>query len=512
MTDETKTEETPPTPEVAAEPTPAAETATATAEVEDGEKKPEKLGQSVEIKDVGPCKKHIKVTVNREDIDKRLSEKFSELVTDSNVAGFRPGKAPRKLVERRFQKDVGNQVKSEVLLASLEQLAEDHDIAPLSAPNIDPLKIELPPQGPLVYEFEVEVRPQFDLPNYKGLKLRRIVHTFTPEEIEQEERRLLTPYGQIVPKPEGNTQLYDIVVADVTTRDGERLLSEIKESSFRVNKQLAFKDGIAKTFLEQIQGVNAGDTRVVDVTLSTQVSDATLKGKTVQATFVVKDVKSVRLPELTHDFLNTFHVRTPEQLRELVQVVLQRRLEYQQRQSIRQQVLEHIAAASTWDLPEDLLLRQSRRALQRRVMEMKADGISEDEINSRMRLLQQDVIKSTELALKEHFVLQKIAEVEKIDVNDEDLDDEIERLAEQNDESPRRVRARLEKEDMLEALAIEMIERKALDLILDTAEYTDVPLGHENEEPAMATSEQQTVPGEMKDVHPPVEEQPTNPS
>jgi trigger factor len=507
MTDETKKDETPPTPEA------AADTTTATEEGEDGEKKPEKLGQDVEIKDVGPCKKHIKVTVHRDAIDKRLGEKFSELVVDANVAGFRPGKAPRKLVERRFQKDVSNQVKSEVLLASLEQLAEDHDIAPLSSPNIDPLKIELPPEGPLVYEFEVEVRPQFDLPNYKGLKLRRIVHTFTNDEIEQEERRLLTPYGQIVPKPEGNVQPYDILIADVTTRDGERVLSEIKESQFRVNKQLAFKDGIAKKFLEQVQGANPGDTRIVDVALSSQVADPALQGKTVQATFAVKDVKSVRLPELTHEFLHTFHVHTPEQLRELVHVVLQRRLEYQQRQSIRQQVLERIAAASTWELPEDLLLRQSRRALQRRVMEMKADGIAEDEISSRMRLLQQDVIKSTELALKEHFVLQKIAEVEKIDVSDEDLEEEIDRIAAQNDESPRRVRARLEKEDMLEALAIEMIERKALDLILDSAEYTDVPLGHENEEPAMTTSDQQAVPGEMKDPNaPPPEEPATQPS
>ncbi len=508
MTDETKTEETPPTPEA------ATDTTTATAEAEDGTKKPEKLGQTVEIKDIGPCKKHIKVTVNREDIDKRLGAKFSELVLESNVAGFRPGKAPRKIIERRFQKDVSSQVKGEILLASLEQLAEDHDIAPLSSPNIDPLKIELPPQGPLTYEFEVEVRPQFDLPNYKGLKLRRIVHTFTPEEIELEERRLLTPYGQIVPKPDGNVQLHDILVADVTTRDGERLLSEIKESTFRVNKQLAFKDGIAKKFLEQVQGANAGDTRVVGVTLSSYVSDPALQGKTVQATFAIKDVKTVVLPELTHEFLHTFHVKTPEQLRELVQVVLQRRLEYQQRQSIRQQVLEHIAAAATWELPNDLLLRQSRRALQRRVMEMKADGIAEDEITSRMRLLQQDVIKSTELALKEHFVLQKIAEEEKIDVNDDDLDEEIDRLAEQGDESPRRVRARLEKEDMLEALAIEMIERKALDLILDTAEYTDVPLGSENEEPAMSSSEQQAVPGEMQDpnAEPPAEGAPANPS
>ena len=100
--------------------------------------KPPKLNQQVEIKDVGPCKKHIKVSIDRTDLDSRLSNKFSELVPDANMAGFRPGKAPRKLIEKHYQKEVGDQVKAEVLLQSLEQLAEDHDIAPLSASNIDP--------------------------------------------------------------------------------------------------------------------------------------------------------------------------------------------------------------------------------------------------------------------------------------------------------------------------------------------------------------------------------------
>ncbi len=506
MADETRPDDAGTTPEAGATATAAPEAGT--------EEAGKKLHQQVEIKDVGPCKKHIKVTVDRADIDARFGDKFKELMGEANVPGFRPGKAPRKLVERRFHNEVGDQVKSEVLLASLEQLAEDHDIAPLSAPNIDPAKIDLPKQGPMVYEFDVEVRPHFDLPDYKGLKLKRPVHTFTDEEVAGEERRLLAPYGQVVPKPEGKAQVGDVLVADVVTRDGDRVLSTMTEQQFRIDKQLAFKDGVAARFGEQVKGANAGDKRVVDIALSSSVADPNLRGKTVRATFDVKDVKTLRLPELTHDFLHTFGVHTPEQLRELLGVLLSRRLEYQQRQSAREQVLQQIAAAGSWQLPEDLLLRQARKAMARRVMEMRADGISEDEISARQRLLQQDVLQTTALALKEHFVLQKIAEVEKIDVNDDDLNEEIERMASQSGESPRRVRARLEREDLLDALAAEMIERKALDLILDSAEYEDVPLTAEDQ-PAVSTVEAQAVPGEMKEPGaeaPPPDETPANPS
>lgn len=482
--------------------------ATATATEPEGEGEPKKLHQQVEIKDVGPCKKHIKVTVERGDIDERLNSKYSELVTDANVPGFRPGKAPRKIIERRFRHDVGDQVKAEVMMASLEQLAEEHDIAPLSPPDLDPANIEIPEKGPLVYEFDVEVRPQFDLPNYKGLKLRRPVRKFNDADVAEEERRLLSRFGQVVPKPEGKAQIGDYVVGDLTVKDGDRTLGEIKETQFRVERQLAFKDGVCQKFAEQVKGANPGDTRTIDIKLSENAADPSLHGKTVKGTLKVNDVKSVRLPELTHELLHEFGVHTPEQLRERIMVLLNRRLEYMQRQAARQQVLEHIAAAATWELPNDLLARQARSALGRRVMEMRAGGMSDEEIQGRMRLLQQDVLRTTALALKEHFVLQKIAEVEKIEVNDEDINDEVQRIAVENNESPRRIRARLEKEELLESLAIELIERKVLDLIFQNAEYEDVPVGEQEEPAQVATVEEQAVPGEMKDpTQPPAAEE-----
>lgn len=496
MTDEIQPETTEET--AATEPV-EPETDEAEASGEDEEKKL-KLTQTVDMRDIGPCKKHIKVSIDRAAIDELLDEKYSELVVDASVAGFRPGKAPRKIIERRFHKDVSDRVKAEVLLQSLEQLADEHDVAPLSMPNLDPLKIEIPKEGPLVYEFDVEVRPEFDLPDYKGLKLRRPVRTFTDADVEAEERRLLAPYGQLVPKPEGHAQVGDYLIADIETRDGGRVISELKEVKFRIEPRLAFKDAVAETFGEQVKDASAGDTRTVDITLSESAADPNLRGKKVQGTVHVNDVKTLRMPELTPELLGEFGVHSEEQLRERVRVLLQWRLEYMQRQSAREQVIEKIAASSQWELPQDLLARQARRALGRKIMEMRTAGISEEEIAGRQRLLQQDALRSTALALKEHFVLQKIAEVEKIDVDQDDIDNEIERIAAREDSSPRRVRARLEKEDLLDALAAEMVERKALDLILDSAEYDDVPLDQEQqEEGKVATVEEQAVPGEMHD-------------
>jgi len=473
--------------------------------VADGDEEKLVLKQVVDVQDAGPCKKHVKVSVDRGEIDKLYNKKIADLVSDAEVPGFRPGKAPRKVIVRRFAKDVEQQVKGQVLLASLEQLAEEQNLNALSPPNLRPDAIEVPKEGPLEYEFDIEVRPEFDLPNYKGLKLKRPVKTFTDAEVEKEELRILSRFGQLIPKPEGNAQVGDYIVADLVSKLGDQELGRSKEAVFRVDDQVAFKDGVAEKFAEQTKGANAGDKRTVDVVLSDAVAAEQLRGQKVQIVLDIKDVKKMRLPDLTHEFLHTFGVHNPEQLRERVRGLMESRLEYEQRQWARDQVLNHIAAAADWELPKDLLMRQARTALSQRVMEMRQAGMSDDDINARSRVLQQDVLQTTAKGLKEHFVLQKIAEVEKIEVTDDEIEAEVEALAERENQSVRRVRAQLEREDMLENLAILVIERKVLDFILDTAEYEDVPLEPEK---GVAPVEAQAVAGEMRDpTAAPVEEE-----
>jgi trigger factor len=468
---------------------------------------PVKLQQTVEINDVGPCKKHVKVTIDRGAIDQRFDERFTELTHSDQpqVRGFRPGKAPRKIIERQYYDSVAEEIKSQVLMASLEQLAEEQTIAPLSPPDFDPTLLNIPKEGPFIYEFDIEVRPEFDLPEYKGMKLRRPTHTFTPAEVEAEKKRLLEPYGQVVPKEPPVAELFDIIVADVTISFRDKEINKLEEVRMKVEPQLALSDGVAEDFGEKMKGAKPGDVRTVDITLSQETTVEQLRGQKVQATFTIKDVKTTRSPEITQDFLESvFSVSTPESFTELIQAVLERRLEYTQRQAARQQVLEQIAAASTWELPQDMLRKQARKTLARKMMEMKNAGMSDEQIKGRRRLLEQDVIKSTADALKEHFVLQKVAEVEKIEIEQEDIDQEIDRIAEQSGESFRKVKARLEKEDLMEAVAADLLERKALDLIIANATYEDYEMKASDQPTDVATVEAQAVP-QSEEPTPPAE-------
>lgn len=440
-----------------------------------GEEKKERLNQNVLIHDVGPCRKRINVIINRGDIDKRLNEKFKEIAPEAQIPGYRPGKVPRKLLQKHYFKEVSDQIKAELVLQSLEQLAEDHKLTPIAQPNIDPFKIQLPDAGDLTYEFEVEVAPEFELPQYKGLTLKRPVKDITDADVDDAFKKFLRRMGTLIPK-DGPVELEDYIECDMTIRHEDKVINEFKDLVLRVEPQLAFKDGMAEAFGEKIKGAKAGDERDISVQLSPSLMDDALRGKLVQGRVLVKNVKQIQLPELNSDFFSMMGVEAEEELRDRVRSALEQQLEHAQRQSAREQVLGHIAEVSTWDLPHDLLHRQARRTLQRRVFELRNAGYSEEDVRKQITILQQDSLATTAKALKEHFVLQKIAEVENIDVNDDDIQEEIESIAERSDESPRKVRARLEREDMMESLVMEILERKALDLVLEHATYEDVPM------------------------------------
>ena len=185
----------------------------------------------MQISDVGPCKKHLKVTIPRSDVEKQ----FQDSLGDDGQGGHRPrlppGPRPQQLVEKRFRKQVAGQVKSTLLMACLEQLDEDHKLNPISQPELDVEAIELPEDGPMTFEMEVEVRPDFPLPAYKALTLKRPVKTIAEADIDAQVKAFHERYAQLVPKLEGGAEVGDFVTADLTSTSTARRTTRPRRSS-----------------------------------------------------------------------------------------------------------------------------------------------------------------------------------------------------------------------------------------------------------------------------------------
>ena len=372
-------------------------------------------------------------------------------------------------------KEVGDQVKTEVLLASLEQLAEDHDIAPLSHPDIDPADIEMPHQGPLVYEFEVEVRPQFDLPNYKGLKLKRLgphLH-----------RRGRGPGGAPPAGParpgraQAGRQRPD-------RRHPHRRRDHARRRPRRQHhqggpvphRQASWPSRTAspRSFAEQVQGANAGDTqrrghRAVHGRGRRRPARQDGQGD-------VRDQGRQDAAPAGADARVPAHLRRP---------LAGRAARADPRRAA---AAAGVHAAAVGPRAGDGAHRRRRdvgaaagpAACARPARRWPgASWRCRPTASPRRRSPSGSGCCSRTSCAAPSWPSRSISSSRRSPrprrstISEDDLNDEIDRLAEQSDESPRRVRARLEKEDLLDALAAEMIERKALDLILDSAEYED---------------------------------------
>ena len=435
----------------------------------------QRIATEVEVKEVGACERHVVVTVPRDDINRYLDDAYSELMPKAQVAGFRQGRAPRKLVETRFKDEVTNQVKGSLLMDAMGQVTDEQDFSAISEPDFDYEAIQMPDDGPLTFEFSVEVRPDFDMPEWKGLTLEQQSHEYTQEEVEAKTKDLLQRYGE-VEDHDGPVTEDDVVIVNVTFKDGDEEVSSLSETSVPVRETLSFADGELAEFDKLVLGQSKGDTASGKATLS-ETLDTDNAGKSYDAEVEITGIKRVNLPELTEEFLeNVGGFKSEEDLHEVVKGELERQLQYHQQQGLRQQITGALTESASWELPPALLRRQSQRELQRAILEMQSSGFPEEEIRRQINRIQQNLLGSTERALREHFILERIAEENELEATSEDVEREILIIAMQQETSPRRVRARLEKQGDMDALRNQIVERKAIELITSEADIKEVPL------------------------------------
>lgn len=435
----------------------------------------EKMNLKIDVEEKSSCERHVKVEVSREDIEKCFDREYAELQENAAIPGFRPGKAPRKLVEKRFKNDVKERVKSALLIDSLTQVNEDADMTPISEPDLKVEAIVLPEEGPFVYEYDVEVRPTFDVPNWKGLKLEKPVRQFSAEDVDAAVKRIQANYGELVDKGEPAAS-GDYIVAKLTFKREDEVVSQAEAETIRIRPTLSFHDGSIADFDKLMEGAVPGDVRETKLTLSEDAADEKLRGQQIDATFEVKEVKKIELPELNDEFIAALGgFENMGDFRDAVLETLERQLDHEQRQRARRQIAEQLTRDANWELPPALLKRQSDRELQRAVYELRRSGFDDDQIVRQINFLRQNSAATTAQALKEHFILEKIAESEGIVDEQQDYDLEIMLMAAQSGESPRRIRSQIEKSGNMDVLRNQIIERKVINLIQEAAEFTEVP-------------------------------------
>lgn len=399
-----------------------------------------------------------------------LDQAFKKVVKNVNVPGFRKGKVPRAIFEKRFGVEALYQDALDILLPdAYEQAVKETGIEPVDRPEIDIEQLEKGKS--LIFKATVTVKPEVELGEYKGLEVPEKDFSVKPEDVDAELEKMRKQQGQLEAVEEGAVENGDRVIIDFEgfvdgkAFDGgkaEKYTLEIGSGTF------------IPGFEDQLVGMKAGEEKDVNVTFPEEYHAKDLAGK--PATFKVKlhEIKRLNLPELDDEFAqDVSEFDTLEELKADVEKNLKEKAKREEEEYVRNTLVELAAEKATVDIPEvmietemDYMLQQFEQRLMYQGLNLELytqfTGQSVDEIKGQFK-------EDAEKRVKANLVLEAIAKAENIEVTDEDVDKEIEQTAKQMEREVAEVRDLFESQGAIDSMKEQLRVKKTIDLLVSNS-------------------------------------------
>jgi trigger factor len=438
-----------------------------------------------EAREIGTLRQELKVTVPAKVIASHIEHNYEELRQDAQIPGFRKGRAPRQLIEKRFGHDVRESLKTMIIgqsyFAAIENLKLEALGDPLFRIAVDGGEklmgldealghVTLPAEGDFAYTCELEIKPSFELPELKGIPVQSVKVEITDAQVDERIDRLQKVRGRYEPLTDEPAQADDLLVADVTLKVGDQ---EVKrEENVSLGVRGTRLDGVQLPNLgEVLTGARPGDTRSVDCTIPDDYERADLRGQAGRFEFAIREAKRLA-PIPMEKLVEQVGATDAAQLRQFVREDIESESDEQARRAEREQVCEYLLAQVAFDLPEQLSARQTDRALLRRVLEARQMGLPEQDIEARIDEMRAATASAVVRDLKLAFILEKVAEQLGVEVTDEEVNTAIAQIARRYGRRFDRVRDELQSSGMLGRLADQIREDKCVEQLLAEAQRT----------------------------------------
>ena len=429
---------------------------------------------NITVTDQEQCRKQLRLEISSQTVRDKTDQIAGEFARQVNVPGFRRGHVPKSVVKTRFRKELRDEMLSQLLPVSLGDAIREKELKVIGEPAVEDLKFG--DDESIDVTFNVEVAPEFTLSNYKGIALTTHEHKIGDEDVENAIEHLRQGQAQMVPVEDRPSEVGEIVTVNLTgrvaTADAEAAESpedEIKQDELNIELGA---DGVLKEFTEALTGVQAGEHRTFSVTYPADYKPEKFAGRTVNYTAEVTAVRAKELPELDDDFARTVSedFKTVDELRADIRARLERDLAQKSEGELRNSAVEALVDRNRFDVPEYVVEKQIDSRMKSMFREMSSQGMDPRLLKIDWEGVRDGQRERAEREVRASFILDSIAEIEKIEVSDEELSREIQQFAESVGQTEEVLRARLTKDGRLDSIAEQVRHRKALDLVITSAE------------------------------------------
>ena len=436
------------------------------------------------------CLANLKIEVDAPDVEKKFGEITNQYAKQARLPGFRQGKAPRAVVEKKFTKEIREEVTRQVLSDACRDAIKERNLRVLSLAEVE--DVEWGDDKSLKFRATLVLQPEFDLPDYKGIPVSAPGTEVTEADVDGSIESLREQQADFPDvKPARPAAMDDYVVVDYDgTIEGEPVhvkfpkagkpLSHNKDFWIKMTEE-AFFPGYCKNLV----GMNIGETREFDVEVPADFPVEGMPGSRIHYKVTLKELKERVLPELNDAFAEGIAKgKTLADLRTMAREELLRQKQREADAAKRSTVMAHLTAKVECELPTNLVRQQTQSILDEIVRENQERGVADEILREHEKDLVGSAAQSARDRIKGTFILLRIAEKEKISITEMDLRRRIAQLAQRAKMSFDKMVKELQKRGVMEQIKEELVTAKTLDFVASQASVAGAAAPTETPAPA----------------------------
>ena len=418
----------------------------------------------------------MRVEVEAQKVDETFEAVTKDIRREANLPGFRQGKAPLDMVLRKYEKDIQEETKRKLISEAYKKAVEEQKLDVLGYPDIE--EIQFGRGQALQFAATVETAPEFELPEYKGLTVRRELKLVTDADVERA-LTLLRDQRVAYKTVERPLQAGDIAVVNFTGTCEGKPITDIAPTAKGLTEQKAFwveakPNSFIPGFADQLTGAKAGEKRTVNVDFPPDFVTTQLAGKKGSYEVELVEVKEKELPPLNDELAKGYGAENLEKLKAGVRADLENELKFKQEKDLRNEVLRALMGRIAFELPETAVARETRNVVYDLVSENAKRGVSRDIIEQQKEQIYSAATRNAKERVKLQFLLQKIAEKEDIKVAQKEIIDRVTYLAGLHQLPPDKLYKDLQKRNGLIEVYDEIMNGKVIGFLEKNAKIEDV--------------------------------------
>ena len=431
---------------------------------------------NVTVENLAPCKKLMRVEIESAEVDAAFDAMLKDFQRQASLPGFRPGKAPRDMIAKRYEKDIHDEVKKKLIPDAYRKALDEQKLDAVGYPDIE--EIQFGRGKALQFAATVETAPEFQLPEYAGLPVKRETTSVTDADVERaltllRERQV---NFETVDRP---AAAGDVAVVNYTGTSGGKPIIEIAPASKGLSEQKNFwinlePNSFIPGFADQLTGAKAGEQRTVNVDFPADFVTPELAGQKGVYDVQVLEVKAKVLPPLDDAFAKTYDAENLEKLREGVRRDLENELTFKKNKSVRNQIVAELLKRVSFELPEAVVARETRNVVYDIVHENTKRGVPRELVEKQKEQIYSAAADNAKNRVKLNFLLQKIAEKEDIKVSQEEVAMQVQHLAAMYQIPPDKFVKDLQKRNGVMEIYDQLAQEKVLALLEKKAAIEDV--------------------------------------